>query len=102
MKLNERILKWNDSYPILAHAVWMSPIGFVGGWIVDWWLGLLCVTLWMSAQEWTDHRVHTRAKTTHSGKYVCGQFNWNGWDWKDWIGGVIGGGLASWVGSIVF
>ncbi|MEE8113080.1 MAG: hypothetical protein V3T23_01875 [Nitrososphaerales archaeon] len=106
MKLYERLKVWNDRHSILAHLTWMAPLGFVGGWLGAYYTGGVLALISMTSQEWTDQRVYNKLQATTSGKYVCGllsdRFNWNGWDWMDWIGGVAGGFIFSWIGSLVF
>jgi hypothetical protein len=93
---------WNDKNSILAHLIWMALLGFAGGWLGAYYTGGVLALVSMTSQEWTDQRVYNRLQETYSGKYICtSQFGWDGWNWADWIGGVSGGFIFSWLGSLV-
>lgn len=116
---------WKDKHTVTAHAILATPVGFFVGMITyymdgPWYWQLTNATIStiiaFSFQEWGDQRAkwaidkhHAEAplRALDSGD-ATGRAQrkhdevWHGWDWGDWIGGVLGGPIGAGLFIILF
>ncbi len=99
MSIVDKVRGWSDANPVWSHALAMLPLGFIGGWMSEWWAGIWWAVLYMTAQEFTDQRAHDAIKRHFAppNRVTTGTYAviWHGWSMNDWFGGVLGGIVGS-------
>ncbi len=106
-----RIRAWSDKNSIISHSIIGIVLGISGAkfilemggpWYWAYLNGIIWAAIAITAQEQTDERAHHAIKNFFVTYKLLGdgiESNtptiWNGWDWKDWLGGIIGGSIGS-------
>lgn len=106
----KNFIKWGDTHPITYHAILFPPVGALGAWLATlpkwedgtglswyWVLGasIVLTTGILISQEWSDERAKNRNKEHHKKTGFEGAEPWHGADWRDIVGGEIGGLIGS-------
>lgn len=111
---------WSEVHPILGHAIFPGSTHGIAGALfltlagASWpWAigaGTLLSIVGMTHQESSDQRCHDAIEAHHDAIVMQSGASrppevWHGWDWRDWVGGVLGGTIFAaatvWVGTLI-